>query len=377
MVKMPQANIHNIDTEDFVDILFNNSFDAIVIINHQGMVKGWNSQAQIIFGWTEQEALNKTLDLLIVPQKYHDAHKTGMNRFLSTGEASVIGKRIEIQAQRKNKEIFPIEISINSHKIKEEHYFTAFIRDISQRKESQAIIQNHVEALEAKNKDLQNFAYTASHDLQAPLRSIINFSQILNKKLQGSITEENQEYLSFVISSGKNMKSLIHDLLTFSRLGTTARTISDINIHNFLAATVLELNKDIEEKNALVEFGELPEIVRGDRIKLKQLFQNLIHNAVKFVVAPNIPKVIVESKETPDHWLFSITDNGIGIDPDYHKKIFNMFYKLHARSDYEGTGMGLAICKKIAELHGGDIWIEPQEQQGTRFVISISKHMED
>lgn len=374
---MPQSNIHNIETEDFVDILFNNSFDAIVIINHQGLVKGWNSQAEVIFGWTEQDALNISFNELIVPKQYHQAHKTGMEHFLLTGEKRVIGKRIEVQAQRKNKEIFPIEISINEHKIKEEHYFTAFIRDISQRKESQAIIQNHLEALEAKNKDLQNFAYTASHDLQAPLRSIINFSQILNKKLNGRITEEDQEYLSFVISSGKNMKSLINDLLTFSRLGTTARTLKDINITNFLSAIILELNKDIEEKNAVVELGTLPESIQGDRIKLKQLFQNLIHNAIKFVVAPNTPKVIIESQETSEHWIFSITDNGIGIDEEYHKKIFNMFYKLHARSDYEGTGMGLAICKKIVELHDGDIWIEPQEQQGTRFVISISKHLQE
>lgn len=223
------------------------------------------------------------------------------------------------------------------------------------------------------NMQLENFAYIASHDLREPVRTINNFTQLLARKMGDKLNEEEEEYFQFIKDGVNNMDLLINDLLTYSRVNTGEHIPEEVNLENLLLIILNGLNQNIKEQEAEIIYENLPDFVLGSKTKIKQLFQNLIANAIKFRKPDEAPKVVISCKEDNDFWEFAIKDNGIGIKKEYFDKIFMIFKKLHSKHEFQGSGIGLAICKKIVEQHDGRIWVESNPGEGTTFFFTISK----
>ena len=225
------------------------------------------------------------------------------------------------------------------------------------------------EELARSNRDLEQFAYVASHDLQEPLRMVAAYTQLLAERYQGKLDENADKYISYAVDGALRMQTLIQDLLSFSRLGREGAEFQ-ITDCNLMAGSALDnLQTSIQERGARVEHDVLPSLL-ADRSQLLQLFQNLIGNAIKFR-GPDPPIVRISAENTGEEWLFSVADNGIGIAPEHAELIFAIFKRLHTRAEYPGSGIGLAICKKIVEHHHGRIWVESQPGQGSTFKFTL------
>jgi signal transduction histidine kinase len=226
------------------------------------------------------------------------------------------------------------------------------------------LLTEQAEELRRSNRDLEQFAYVASHDLQEPLRKIASFTQLLQKRYGGQMDERADQYIAFAVDGAKRMQQLIQDLLGFSRVGRVGGEVTDVDLGSALADGLDNLSEAIAESGAVVTHGELP-VVRGERPLLVQLFQNLVGNAVKFRDPSRPATVHVDARRVGDSWELECRDNGIGIDAQYAERVSVIFQRLHAKDDYEGTGIGLSLCKKIVEFHGGRIWIEQPDGEGT------------
>ena len=235
-------------------------------------------------------------------------------------------------------------------------------RDITGRKKLE-------EALLAHTEDLEQFAYVASHDLQEPLRMVSSFVQLLARRYQGALDKEADEFIDFAVDGAKRMQRLINDLLEYSRVGTQGRPPEVTDCEDILAQVTTNLKSSIEETEATITHDSLPTVM-ADPTQLSQLFQNLIGNAVKFC-GDRKPRVHVCATDEDGEWVFSVRDNGIGIDKEHADRVFAIFQRLHGRGKYPGTGIGLAICKKIVERHGGRIWLDSEECRGSTFYFTI------
>jgi len=233
-------------------------------------------------------------------------------------------------------------------------------------------VQQRTSELERKNKELEQFAYVASHDLQEPLRTTTGFVEALRKQYKGMLDEHADRYLDYIAQSSDRMKTLIKDLLDYSRIGREKQFVP-VNCNVLLTEVLCDLDTVIRESQAVIEVGELP-VVNAFPTELKLLFQNLISNSIKFRSRGIPPSIRVEVLPRNGYWKFSVQDNGIGIDPSHQDRIFIIFQRLHNRDVYEGSGIGLAHCKKIVELHGGEIWVESAAGKGSTFFFTIAEH---
>jgi PAS domain S-box-containing protein len=249
---------------------------------------------------------------------------------------------------------------------------TERIRNESQLNKLNADLGRRAGELAASNAELERFAYIASHDLQEPLRMVSSFLQLLQKKYKGQLDEKADQYIHYAVDGAERMKALIMDLLEYSRAGNAKETFGQAEMETILKEVGDIFGEKIAVARASVEVGPLP-VVWGDKVQLLQLFQNLLSNALKYHTADRPPVIRIHAKEEPGCWLFSVEDNGIGIDPQFFDKIFIIFQRLHNKTDYSGTGIGLAICKKIVERHGGKIWVESSPDQGSKFYFTIGK----
>ncbi|MFZ6025566.1 MAG: PAS domain-containing sensor histidine kinase [Bacteroidota bacterium] len=253
-------------------------------------------------------------------------------------------------------------------------------QDVSQRKESEALLhelnnrlKKRAEELVNSNIELERFAYVASHDLQEPLRMITSFLQLFRKKYEGKIDETADQYIHFAVDGAERMKILIMDLLEYSRVGSSAELFQEIDLNHLLMELKAVFYKTCEETGATIHVDTMP-VVKANKTQLFQLFQNLVSNALKYH-SDCVPEIRISCEEQENEYVFAVKDNGIGIDTGFHEKIFVIFHRLHSRSEYNGTGIGLAICKKIAERHGGKIWVESELGKGSSFFFSISKRI--
>jgi PAS domain S-box-containing protein len=228
------------------------------------------------------------------------------------------------------------------------------------------------EELLRSNRELEQFAYVASHDLQEPLRMVSSFTQLLSMRYKDQLDAEAQEFIKFAVDGASKMQELINDLLEYSRIATRGKNPVLTDMHDILGQVMKNLSVIIQEKNALVTSDELP-VIYADGGQMVQLLQNLIGNAIKF--CDTSPRIHVAVKEEKDHFLFTVSDNGIGIETQYFERIFQIFQRLHSRDEYGGTGIGLAICRRIVERHGGKIWVESKPGEGASFKFTLKKYL--
>ncbi|MGP4026395.1 sensor histidine kinase [Actinomadura sp. 3N407] len=227
-------------------------------------------------------------------------------------------------------------------------------------------LDEQTEELRRSNAELEQFAYVASHDLQEPLRKVASFCQMIERRYGDQLDERGRQYIAFAVDGAKRMQALINDLLTFSRVGRLSRPEESVDLNEVVQHALDNIEALREETGAEVDIGDLPQ-VPGDRTQLTQLFQNLLGNAIKFRREGVPPRVTIDVRRAGDEWEFRCADNGIGIEPRYADRIFLIFQRLHPRDAYAGTGIGLALCKKIVEFHGGRIWLGNGDADGTVF----------
>ena len=248
---------------------------------------------------------------------------------------------------------------------------TAAIRDITARKAAEANLLEKVDELKRSNEELGQFAYIASHDLQEPLRMVASYTQLLSRRYKGKLDADADEFISFAVDGAARMQRLIQDLLAFSRVGTKGKELLITSSEEAFQQALINLRGAVKDSGAQVTHDPLP-MVAADEMQLVQLFQNLIGNAIKYQ-NPGVPRIHVSAaRDGGKKWIFSVKDNGLGIHPQYFDRIFGMFQRLHKREEFEGTGIGLAICKKIVERHGGVISVESQPGQGSTFRFALA-----
>lgn len=372
--------------------MFETALDCIITIDHRGRVIEFNPAAERTFGFTREEATGRELAELIIPVSLRDAHRQGLARYLATGEGPVIDKRVELTAIRSTGEEFPVELSITRVSGLGAPYFTAYLRDITERKRSErmmvdanSILEDRVQertaelnitnqALARSNRELEQFASIASHDLQEPLRKIQAFGDRLSTKFGDKLGLQGQDYLVRMNRSATRMRTLIDSLLTFSRVTTKAQEFVGVDLNAVARDVMSDLESLIQATRGTVEIGELP-VIEADEVQLGQLLQNLIGNALKFHKPdePPVVKVTAQTIESGDGVMceISVSDYGIGFDEKYLDRVFEVFQRLQGRQQYEGTGVGLAICRKIAARHGGDITARSEPGVGSTFVVTL------
>jgi light-regulated signal transduction histidine kinase (bacteriophytochrome) len=243
------------------------------------------------------------------------------------------------------------------------------LRELSATQTANAVLQAHTEDLQRSNAELEQFAYIASHDLQEPLRKVASFSQLLQRRYAGQLDARADQYIEFAVDGAKRMQALINDLLAYSRVGRSSREPTLVSSDSALVAARNNLATSIEESGATIETGHLP-LVLAELPLLTAVFQNLLSNALKFS-GGKPARIVVTARRDEPFWLFSFSDNGIGIDPDYAERIFVIFQRLHDRSAYPGTGIGLAMSRKIIEYFGGKIWLDTSYADGARFLFTL------
>jgi len=245
-------------------------------------------------------------------------------------------------------------------------------RDITERKRAQAVLRAAYDELARSNAELQQFAYVASHDLQEPLRMVASYTQLLEKRYGDRLDQDAREFMDFIVDGATRMKQLIEDLLAYSRVGTRGKELRPVQSQAALDKALVNLRAAIESAGASIAQDALPE-VNADDTQLVQLFQNLVGNAIKFRKKDEPPRIHVGAEDAGNEWRFCVADNGIGIEPQYFERIFMVFQRLHTRDEYAGTGIGLAICKKVVDRHGGRIWVESARGKGSKFYFTLPK----
>jgi PAS domain S-box-containing protein len=356
--------------------LLNLTHDSIFVRDLNDVITYWNRGAEELYGWTPQEAIGKqSHDLLhtifpapveeITPELLRTGRWEGeLTRRKANGREIVASSRWSLQQDEHGKPLATLETN----------------NDISERKQRERDIRSlnleltkRSSELEAINKELEAFAYSISHDLRAPLRHMVGFTELLQKSSASQLDEKGKRYTSMILESAKRMGALIDDLLAFSRIGRAETRESMVSIEQLVKEVQSEVWRDTEGRNMTWKIGPLPDLY-GDRSMLKLAMVNLISNAVKFTRTRPLPEIEIGTTETPtDGVVVFVRDNGVGFDMKYVNKLFGVFQRLHRADEFEGTGIGLATVQRIIHRHGGRVWAEGQVGSGATFYVSLPK----
>lgn len=353
-------------------VLFDSAPDAQLIVSADGTITLVNSMAETLFGYSRDELIGAKVEMLI-PQAVRDRHVSHRESYNQHPNTRPMGLLTELSVVRRDGKTVPVEISLSPAYIDQQLSIIVSIRDATERKQKECQLQRQAEDLARSNKELERFAYVASHDLQEPLRMVSSYVQLLGRRYKGKLDADADEFINYAVGGANRMQALINDLLDYSRVGRGEVKYKWVNVEDVLRTVLTNLEPNIQESNAIVEYSSLPAL-NGLPIELTQLFQNLLSNAIKYRSDDQL-KVYISCFDEGEYWRFSVADNGIGIEPKHHEKIFEVFRRLHAKHDYPGTGIGLAVCKKIAELHEGRIWVESILGEGSVFNFTISKYL--
>jgi PAS domain S-box-containing protein len=346
--------------------------DPMVVCREDGEILMVNSQTEVLFRCGRDRLIKRNIAAL-VPGWERRRHGPDAAAGPSGG--------IELAAFPEGSDPFPVEITFSPLQTEDGLVITSAIRDISERKKTEERIHQlnasleervleRTEALLRSNEELQQFAYIASHDLQEPLRAVSIYTQLLARRYQSQLEGDANQFIEFIVGGAQRMERLIHDLLDFSRIDARgADFFVPMGCGEALHDAIRNLHSLIEESGAVITAGGLPRIT-GDPIQMTRLFQNLLVNSIKYRSAET-PRIHIAAVAEDDHWLFSVRDNGIGIDPEYAEKVFGIFKCLDPRDKRSGSGMGLAICRKIVGRHHGRIWVESELGRGATFFFAL------
>lgn len=345
--------------------------DGFFTVDLQWNISNWNKAAEEILQLPRQLVLGRN-----IWDVFEDA--VSIRLYSELHRAIAQQRVVQFEEYLSNRNIW-LEISASPS----DKDLTVFFRNITERHEAEAKLNemNHTLALKARaliasNTELERFAYVASHDLQEPLRMVSSFLQRLDKKCKDQIDEEARQYIKYAVDGADRMRQLILDLLDYSRAGLAAAEQESVQMQEVMNQVLLVLQEPIQQKQACITVQPLPTVI-GTRTAIIQLMLNLVGNALKYQQPGTPPQITVSAERFFQEWLFCVADNGIGIDPAYQDKIFQVFQRLHTGTEYDGTGIGLSICKKIIERHGGKIWVESAPENGSRFYFTLPNHEQE
>lgn len=358
-VKSAQENLkHVVDAAPY----------AIVIADYDANIIQANTKTVHLYGYEEDELLSTPLKALI-PQQLHGNYAQQRTDFFGDKEVLSYREEMDLMAVRKNGTEFPVEMHFIPLETEKGKFFLMYVMDVSVSKQSQQIITSQLIELQSKNQELEQFNYISSHDLQEPLRTVLNYLDMIEED-HPETNAEVQMHLASVKSTVTRMSRIVKSLLDFGRLGRN-RKMAFTDVGQLINNVTEDLQNMIQESGAKVIIDEAMPKMYAYETEMRQLFQNLISNAIKFSKRDVPPVVEIGFKKLKGSYRFHVSDNGIGIDPKYFDRIFNIFQRLNREEDYEGHGIGLANCKKIAEMHGGKIWVESEPGKGTTFIFTI------
>jgi len=361
------------------------ALDAILSIDHEGRVHEWNPAAEKTFGYRKADALGRKMDELIIPLSLREYYHDGLAEYLMTGVGSLLGRPIELTVMRADGTEFRAELGITRNSSDESTtMYTCFIRDISERKRAEEEIRQlntdleqrvieRTAQLEAINKELESFTYSVSHDLRAPLRAMQGLATALDEDYRGCLDDAGRDYAHRIVAAAGRMEALIRDLLAYSRLSRSDLELRPIELDSVVADVRIQLEADLKERNAVLSPGTPLPTVEGHRSTLVQIVGNLVSNGIKFVAPGVTPQVTLRAEDRGAFWRLWVEDNGIGIAPQYHERIFQIFDRLHGVETYPGTGIGLAIVQKGVQRLGGEVGVESAEGHGSRFWVELKK----
>ena len=366
-----------LEGEQRIRTIIETASDAFIAIDSDGRIEEWNAQAERMLGWSREEALGECLADLAVPERYREAHKAGLKRYLIEGHGPVINRRIEITALDRNDREFPIELTIWPTGTDTRLSFNAFLQDITERKEAQDAIRKlnaelttQARELADSNRELESFSYSVSHDLRAPLRHMSGYAQILREEAGERLDASLLRYLDEISASAKRMGALIDDLLAFSRLSRQILTPIPVDMNAVVADAMGDAGL-AQNPRARIDVGPLP-AAHGDPVLLRQVWSNLLSNALKYSAPRGAQAVIrIEGERHAGTTRYRVRDNGVGFDPRYADKLFGVFQRLHPQDEFEGTGVGLAIVHRIVARHHGQVSAHSSPGAGAEFVFEL------
>ena len=347
--------------------------DGVLMLDKQGRFSYVNPAFLEWLGRESKDSIGKTVPEVSPPFLSPETTKIIAERAkkrLQTGE-TITG--VEVNLIAKDNRLMPITYSAAGIRDNKGNVLgeVVFLKDITLLKQAEDKLRVSLEDLKRSNKELEQFAYVASHDLQEPLRMVSSFAQLLERRYKDKLDQDAKDFIQFAVSGSIRMQRLINDLLIYSRVGTRGKEPEIIDSHSALGEALVNLGSAVEKANAIITNDDLPQ-VKADPGQMSQLFQNLIGNAIKFS-GQDHPHIHISTQDKGKEWVFSVKDNGIGIEPQYFERIFVIFQRLHGVDEYPGTGIGLALCKRIVERHGGRIWVESELGKGATFFFSLPK----
>ena len=347
--------------------LLESSLDPLVTIGPEGKITDVNHSTETVTGYNRDDLIGTDFsDYFTEPNKakegYQQVFQEGMVRDYA------------LEIKHKNGRTTPVLYNASVYKDDSDNVIGVFAsaRDITELKKTEHLLKDKLGELERSNSELEQFAYVSSHDLQEPLRMIASYLQLLERKYKGKLDDKADKYIKFSVDGATRMQNLIDDLLAFSRVTTQAKELKPTDLEQIYNEVLSNLEVTINENKAIITHEPLP-VVLADKTQISQVFQNLISNAIKFQSVDK-PKINISVEKEENQWLFGVEDNGIGINPKHSDRIFEVFKRLHKKKDYPGTGIGLAICKKIIERHGGRIWVESGLGKGSIFYFTLPKY---
>jgi PAS domain S-box-containing protein len=357
------------DRSRWNDMLIGVKDYALIVLDPEGRVTAWNEGAGRIKGYRSDEIIGEHFSKFYTPESQALGRPAEELRIaMAEGRFEDEGWRVRKDGSRFWANVIITSIHDGAGGL---CGFGKVTQDITERKAAEMALLEKVTELNRSNEELGQFAYIASHDLQEPLRMVASYTQLLARRYKGKLDADADEFITFAVDGANRMQCLIQDLLAYSRIGTKGQELLEASSERALQQALVNLRDAIEESGALVTHDALPTVL-ADEIQLIQLFQNLVGNAIKYQ-KPGTPKVhISAARDGGERWNFAIKDNGLGIDPQYFEKIFGMFQRLHRRDEYAGTGIGLAICKKIVEGYGGSISVESKPGHGSTFRFALA-----
>lgn len=348
--------------------------DAIILAASDGRITLVNAQAEALFGYRREDLTGQPIEHLL-PDRLRSRHVEHRASYQTDPRTRPMGVGLELWARRQDGSEFPVEISLSPLKTDEGTLVIGIIRDVTEQRQTAHALRAQKALLEEKVREMDDFTHVVSHDLKEPLRGIEAFAGFLLEDYGPQLDEQGKQYLTFLKQGAVRMKDLIQDLLTLTTLSRKDGSLQSVDFNHVIGQVRRDLDFSINQKGVEIRIASPLPVVMGDATRLGEVLKNLLSNAIKFNTAPH-PVIAIASRDEPEQHVLSVADNGIGVDPRYRERIFELFERLNPQEQFEGTGAGLAICKKVIESHGGRIWVESELGKGSTFYFTIPRRSE-